>query len=96
VHPDDSKNVLAMEACSAADNQQWYVERPSDVPRLTRMTNRDTGATRCLEAMQQPPERPPLAQQCRADDVRSYLTSSSSTSKIKFEFGGIGPAPCSP
>jgi hypothetical protein len=30
------------------------------------------------------------------DDVRSYLTSSSSTSKIKFEFGGIGPAPCSP
>jgi hypothetical protein len=95
VHPDDSKNVLAMEACSAADNQQWYVERPSDVLRLTRLTNRDTGATRCLEAVQ-PPERAPLAQQCRADDVRSYLTSSSSTSKIKFEFGGIGPAPCSP
>jgi hypothetical protein len=25
-----------------------------------------------------------------------YFTSSSSTSKIRFEFGGIGPAPCAP
>jgi hypothetical protein len=52
VHPDDRKNVLAMEPCSRADNQQWYVERVSDVPRLTRLTNRETGATRCLEAVQ--------------------------------------------
>jgi hypothetical protein len=52
LHPDDKKNVLAMEACGAADSQQWYVERLSDVPRLMRLTNRDTGATRCLEAVQ--------------------------------------------
>jgi hypothetical protein len=52
VHPNDPKNVLAMEACSRADNQQWYVERLGDVPRLTRLTNRETGATRCLEAVQ--------------------------------------------
>jgi hypothetical protein len=52
VHPDDRKNVLAMEACSKAENQQWYLERLSDVPRLTRLTNRETGATRCLEAVQ--------------------------------------------
>jgi hypothetical protein len=52
VHPDDGKNVLAMESCSQAENQQWYVERLSDVPRLTRLTNRETGATRCLEAVQ--------------------------------------------
>jgi hypothetical protein len=52
VHPNDRKNVLAMESCGQADNQQWYVERLSDVPRLTRLTNRETGATRCLEAVQ--------------------------------------------
>ncbi|MGB9107190.1 MAG: hypothetical protein WCC39_00745 [Telluria sp.] len=52
VHPNDPKNVLAMESCSKAENQQWYVERLSDVPRLTRLTNRETGATRCLEAVQ--------------------------------------------
>ena len=52
LRPDDKKNVLAMEACGAADNQQWYVQRLSDVPRLMRLTNRDTGATRCLEAVQ--------------------------------------------
>jgi hypothetical protein len=44
--------ILAMESCGQADNQQWYVERLSDVPRLTRLTNRETGATRCLEAVQ--------------------------------------------
>jgi hypothetical protein len=27
-------------------------ERLNDGPRLTRMTNRETGATRCLEAVQ--------------------------------------------
>jgi hypothetical protein len=52
LHPDDKKNVLAMEACGTADNQQWHVERLSDVPRLMRLTNRDTGATRCLETVQ--------------------------------------------
>jgi hypothetical protein len=52
VHPNDSKNVLAMESCSQAENQQWYVERLGDVPRLMRLTNRETGATRCLEAVQ--------------------------------------------
>jgi hypothetical protein len=52
VHPDDPKNLLAMEACSQAENQQWRVERLSDVPRLMRLTNRETGATRCLEAVQ--------------------------------------------
>jgi hypothetical protein len=52
VHPDDSRNVLAMETCSQADSQQWYVERVSDVPREMRLTNRETGATRCLEAVQ--------------------------------------------
>jgi len=52
VHPDDPKKLLAMEACSQAENQQWYVERLSEVPRLMRLTNRETGATRCLEAVQ--------------------------------------------
>lgn len=52
VHPEGRRNPLAMEACSQADNQQWYVERLSDTPRLTRLTNRETGATRCLEAVQ--------------------------------------------
>lgn len=52
VHPNARRNVLSMEACSQADNQQWYVERLRDVPRLTRLTNRETGATRCLEAIQ--------------------------------------------
>jgi hypothetical protein len=55
LRPDDSKNVLAMEACGAADNQQWHIEqlgeRLSSVPRQIRLTNRDTGATRCLEAV---------------------------------------------
>jgi|GEM_PF-5676473 len=52
VHPDDPRKLLAMETCSQAENQQWYVERLSDVPRLMRLTNRETGATRCLEAVQ--------------------------------------------
>lgn len=52
VHPDEPRNVLAMEACSQTDKQQWYVERLSDVPRQLRLTNRATGATRCLEAVQ--------------------------------------------
>jgi hypothetical protein len=52
LRPDDKKNPLAMETCGKADNQQWYVERLSDVPRLMRLTNRETGATRCLEAVQ--------------------------------------------
>ena len=52
VHPDDPKALLAMEACSQAENQQWTIERLSDVPRLMRLTNRETGATRCLEAVQ--------------------------------------------
>jgi hypothetical protein len=52
VHPNDSKNTLAMEPCSKADSQQWYLERVSDVPRQMRLTNRETGATRCLEAVQ--------------------------------------------
>jgi hypothetical protein len=52
LRPDDRKNILAMESCGAADNQQWYVERLRDVPRLMRLTNRETGATRCLEAVQ--------------------------------------------
>jgi hypothetical protein len=52
VHPDDPKNVLAMEACGRADRQQWYVERVSEAPRVMRLTNRETGATRCLEAVQ--------------------------------------------
>lgn len=52
VHPKDTKNLLSMESCSQAENQQWYIERLSDVPRLMRLTNRGTGATRCLEAVQ--------------------------------------------
>lgn len=56
LRPDDDKNVLAMEACGKADNQQWRIEHPgarrSEAPRLVRLTNRDTGATRCLEAVQ--------------------------------------------
>jgi len=52
VHPDERRNVLAMESCSGADNQQWYVERLRDLQRLTRLTNRATGETRCLEAIQ--------------------------------------------
>jgi hypothetical protein len=52
VHQDDSKNMLAMEPCSQADRQQWYVVRVSEAPRVMRMTNRETGATRCLEAVQ--------------------------------------------
>ena len=52
VHPKDPKNLLAMEACSQAENQQWSVDRLSDVPRVMRLSNRQTGATRCLEAVQ--------------------------------------------
>ncbi len=52
VHPDDPGKLLAMEACSQAENQQWYIERLSDVPRLMRLSNRESGATRCLEAVQ--------------------------------------------
>jgi hypothetical protein len=52
VHQDDRKNMLAMEPCGQADRQQWYVERVSESPRVMRMTNRETGATRCLEAVQ--------------------------------------------
>jgi hypothetical protein len=50
LRPDDSKNPLAMEACGAADNQQWRIEHLRGVPREMRLTNRETGATRCLEA----------------------------------------------
>ena len=56
LHPDDRKNVLAMEACGKADNQQWRIvelsKRLSEVPRQMMLTNRETGATRCLEAVQ--------------------------------------------
>jgi hypothetical protein len=52
VHPNERKNMLAMEPCSRADSQQWTIERLSDVPRQMRLTNRETGATRCLEAVQ--------------------------------------------
>ena len=52
VHPDAHRNVLAMEACAATDDQQWYIERLSEVPRRMRLTNRATGRTRCLEALQ--------------------------------------------
>jgi len=52
VHPNERKNVLAMEPCSQADSQQWTIERVSEVPRQMRLTNRETGATRCLEAVQ--------------------------------------------
>ncbi|MGO4476759.1 hypothetical protein AB4Z32_10955 [Massilia sp. 2TAF26] len=51
-HPNDRKNVLVMEPCSRADSQQWTIERLSDVPRQMLLTNRETGATRCLEALQ--------------------------------------------
>jgi hypothetical protein len=49
LRPDDTKNLLAMEACGAADNQQWYVARLRNPLRLI---NRESGATRCLEAVQ--------------------------------------------
>jgi hypothetical protein len=52
LRPDDGKNVLAMEACGAADNQQWRIEHLSGAPRQMHLINRDTGATRCLEAVQ--------------------------------------------
>ncbi len=52
VHPNDRKNVLAMEPCSRTDSQQWTIERLSDMPRQMRLTNRETGATRCLESVQ--------------------------------------------
>jgi hypothetical protein len=52
VYPDDPKKLLAMEACSRAENQQWLIERLSDVPRLMRLTNRASGSKRCLEAVQ--------------------------------------------
>ena len=52
LRPEDKKNLLAMEACGAADNQQWYVKRLSEVPRRMMLSNRETGATRCLEAVQ--------------------------------------------
>jgi hypothetical protein len=52
VHAKDRKNVLAMAPCAKDDGQQWNVERLNDVPRLMRLTNRKTGATRCLEAVQ--------------------------------------------
>ena len=52
VHPDAHRNVLAMDACAATDDQQWYLERLSEVPRRMRLTNRATGRTRCLEALQ--------------------------------------------
>ena len=52
VHPDAQRNVLALDACAAVDDQQWYIERLSEVPRRMRLTNRATGSTRCLEALQ--------------------------------------------
>jgi hypothetical protein len=51
-HPDEHRNVLAMEPCSDADDQQWYIERIGEVPRRMRLTNRATGRTRCLESVQ--------------------------------------------
>jgi hypothetical protein len=63
LRPNDRKNVLAMESCSQADNQQWYVERVSDVPRQMRLTNRETGATRCLEAVQTGVKMTPCSRQ---------------------------------
>jgi hypothetical protein len=52
LRPEDKKNLLAMEACGSADNQEWYVRRLSEVPRRMMLSNRETGATRCLEAVQ--------------------------------------------
>jgi hypothetical protein len=52
VHPADRKNVLAIEACGEADNQQWHVERLRWGPHLMQLTNRATGAMRCVEALQ--------------------------------------------
>jgi hypothetical protein len=51
-HPDERRNVLAMDTCGKDDNQQWFIERISTVPRRMRLTNRATGRTRCLEAQQ--------------------------------------------
>jgi len=51
VHPGAPKNVLSWDSCGKADNQQWYVERLPAGGRLSRLTNRETGATRCLEAV---------------------------------------------
>ena len=52
LRPEDSKNPLAMEACGTADNQQWFVEHPGGSGRQLRLVNRETGAARCLEAVQ--------------------------------------------
>lgn len=52
VHPENGKNVLAMDSCGNADNQQWRVERVKTGPFVLPITNRATGATRCLEAVQ--------------------------------------------
>lgn len=52
VHPDNRKNVLAMDSCSNADNQQWNIERMKTGPFISPLANRETGATRCLEAVQ--------------------------------------------
>jgi hypothetical protein len=50
--PADRKNVLHMVACAKGDEQQWYVERQSNVPRRMLLTNRAAGSVRCLEAQQ--------------------------------------------
>jgi len=52
VHPENGKNVLAMDNCGNADNQQWRVKRAKTGPFVLPLTNRATGATRCLEAVQ--------------------------------------------
>lgn len=52
VHPDKRKNVLAMDSCGTADNQQWSIERMKSGPFVSPLANRATGATRCLEALQ--------------------------------------------
>jgi hypothetical protein len=63
VHPDDRKNVLAMEHCGKADNQQWNVERMKTGPFISPLTNRETGATRCLEALQTGMKMTPCSRQ---------------------------------
>jgi hypothetical protein len=52
VQPENDKNVLAMDSCGNADNQQWRVKRAKTGPFVLPLTNRATGATRCLEAVQ--------------------------------------------
>lgn len=50
--PNDRRNAVAMTTCGKADAQQWFIERVSNVPKRMRLTNRETGRTRCLESQQ--------------------------------------------